>query len=269
MADRVIALGAKIEPGTIPGQGCLASVTAADDPWIIEEVYGADEADAGVGAGTYYPVGLTEVDHLMELYWRWRTMRIDWNYTYDDGSGYGSVVVDKTRTTGRQVSLSTGTVDVTREAELVLSAPWLFEGEPFPDPESPPEGGYPGELVNGFVRIFAGTFHGTAAVRYYNGKWYPSIAVDFYDLSLDVDELGAPFYEYEGVLSSLEYVGIHETVTGKLRLSGGTEYDLPMWDYFGAYDPSTFSFVIDALDYWPHKKANGDPKFDTVSGLLL
>ena len=265
MTDRVITEGGLFPPG----QGCLASVTAADDPWIIEEVFGVDEEDAGVGAGTYYPVGLTEVDHLMELYWRWRTMRIDWNYTYDagsgyDGSGYGSIVVDKTRTTGRWINPPSGTVDVTREAELVLSAPWLFEGEPFPDPESPPEGGYPGELVNGFVRIFAGSYYG-AGVRYYNGKWYPSIVVDFSDLRLGDEELG--LYAYDGALSSLGTAGT--LVTGKLRLSGGTEYDLPLWIYVDAYTPSAFSFVIDALDYWPHKKVDGSPKYNTTTGLPI
>ena len=265
MTDRVITEGGLFPPG----QGCLASVTADDDPWIIEEVSGVDEADAGVGAGTYYPVGLTEVDHLMELYWRWRTMRIDWNYTYDANSYYETIVVDKTRTTGRWINPPSGTVDVTREAELVLSAPWLFEGEPFPDPESPPEGGYPGELVNGFVRIFAGTFHGTAAVRYYNGKWYPSIEVHFYDYSWAADELVAPLYAYDGALSSLGDAGTLGMVTGKLRLSGGTEYDLPLWLYIDAYTPSAFSFVIDALDYWPHKKVDGSPKYNTTTGLPI
>ena len=146
MADRVIALGAKVTPSTIRGQGCLASVIDPDESWIFEAVTGVDEAAAGVGEDTDYPVGTSSVDHLMELYWRWKEMRIDWAYSYTSPTGS----VSKTETDDREVSPPSGTVTVSRESELILSAPWIIEGEDRGDFSSP----FPAAYWEGAASIF-------------------------------------------------------------------------------------------------------------------
>tara|TARA_R110001599_G_scaffold146500_4_gene329700 strand:- start:1054 stop:1677 length:624 start_codon:yes stop_codon:yes gene_type:complete len=54
-------------------------------PFPVEKVTGADEAAAGVGSNTEYPVAMT-IEHAWELYWNWRTINYDYSYDYDGNS---------------------------------------------------------------------------------------------------------------------------------------------------------------------------------------
>ncbi len=235
MPDLVYMKGGRVAAGEVVGQGCLAEVTNATQAWIFDDQSAAgSEAAAGVGAGTLYPVGFTDVDHLMGVYWRWKKMQweVEW---VDEDQSYSNT--DHEERSG-----------LTREADMVLPSPWNIGAS---DP-----------LASTDIRIFRDpSSSATKVVKYYNNKYYPLLQVEIW--TLDFPEFAISSYStYTDSAIYSEY----GTFNGTITTSDATTYNIPL-SYHSAYDPTTRDVTIEASEYWAHKKPDGTAKWNTSTGL--
>lgn len=264
MADRVITRPARNAPMEVRGQACLADTNdGADDTWIFDDKSAeASEAAAGVGADTFYPVGVS-LDHLMELYWRWKTAQVEASLTFENGLGGADQTDTVDYTDGRRIyPAGAGETTVTREAHLTLPAVWDMQELEF-DFTTPAEP-YPATLHDARVKIFGDVAFTGKRVVFYNDLYWPrlEVAIDFY--SLGDDELG--LYGAAGWIYSYDYVSGATTFTGTLTMSDATEYDIPMYYDSGATTPAPSFDLSCNDDYWPHKKTDGNPKYNAATG---
>lgn len=249
MADPVYSIGGLIEATSIDGQGCLAAVTSGTEDWIIVDKSAAgSEAAAGVGSGTDYPVGVT-IDHLLELYWRWKEFRVDWSYAYT----YGGTPYSYARywEFGRTVSPASGTVAVTREAQLIFPAPWVADEDMVDAPDN--------TLASAIAMNLFTESGASDRVRYYDGLYWPVLG--FY-----LADWNGSDYIYTASTSAL---GGGVLTTAKITMSDATEYTFDTWQWTLGTVSGTPALEIKAAEYWPHKKANGTPKYSTTTGAKL
>lgn len=249
MPDLVYMKGGRVTAGEVVGQGCLAEVTNTTEDWIFDDQSAAaSEAAAGVGADTYYPVGLSDVDELMELYWRWKTPRADW--TMPEGSfttGGASHTLSGEMTTGGS--------ETTREAEMVL--PSMLSVEKDLDVYEPVEDQ---RDFGVYIRVFEDG--GGPMVKFYNNKYYPRFSIVIWEL-YDDDE---GFYYMDNYMGTFaddpEFGNTGSSFTGTLSLSSG-DYNIPMYVLYASGE----DFTLDCTEYWAHKKPDGTAKWNTSTGL--
>lgn len=249
VGDRVIGIGAKVEPSTIRGQGCLAAVTPDTVSWIIVETLNA----AAVGAGTAFPIGVS-LDHLMELYWRWRDVEIRYDMTYVIAPGTNdeqtNLSIDQQAGDfGRRVYPPSGQQNVTREAQLILPAQWY-------------ELSMDGSNTNGSFTLFGEDASDPDAPRvlFYNDLYWPELYVRIVDHDYSGGIYGS------GTVQTFPHdtPGIEEACSGSVTMSDGTVYTLPLYG-----NDSSNEIRLSASAYWPHQKKDGTAKYDAVSGVRL
>lgn len=236
MAIPVTCRVADLEPSITESLSCLADAAAitaevSRNSWIFSNQSGAaSQTAAGVGAGTYFPIGMT-LNHLIELYWRVKELTM--NVAYGAASESGTAIIQR------------GSADATIEADLMLPCEWS------------------GTLPSlGGVYIFSSTedINGDyKRVVFHDDKYWPCVyAVIIGDNFASTNRDQAEQFLPGG--ATLETM----TDAFSLTMSDGTEYLAPI------YGPDTgVSLELTCSEYWPHAKADGSAKFDTTTGAKL
>jgi len=257
MAIPVHSIGSLYTPATIPGQGCLAQITTDTEAWIIEEVTDPTE----IGDGTHYPIGMT-LDHLMELYWRWKTMHIDITSVYKPYDGETSTTITSTHDAGRYVTVNNNAQPVDHERQLILPADWEVDETAAVNSPS----GYEHQIT---LTIFDATVGGRS-VKFHNNQYYPYIRAE---ITLQDQQDGSAHTRYSEYLTPVDTSdpNLDLDTSSHIKMSDGTEYTLPMIGYGEAGEVllKPFTMVISASEYFPHAKPNGSPKYDTITGAKL